>query len=80
MSTVSISSRPAEESARSWSGVRGPERTVPTTRQPSRRNSSAIAQPRPRDAPTTRTRFVSGSVAIVVSFAQIGNPERSGTV
>ena len=39
MSTVSISSRRSEEWARSWSFVRAPARTVPSTRQPSARNS-----------------------------------------
>src|SRR5581483_10534481 len=41
-------------SARSWSGVRFSPRTVPTTRQPFFTNSSAIACPRPRDAPAMK--------------------------
>src|ERR1035437_2696644 len=55
MSSVSISSRPLNWSARACNFVRSdPPRTVPTTFQPFFRNSAAIASPRPREAAMSR--------------------------
>src|SRR5579871_4754488 len=73
MSSVSISTRPADLSARSCSKVLACPRTVPTTFQPCFRYSAAIAWPRPREAPMRRMVLFAWVVGIARPFAvQIG--------